>query len=121
MYSKRCHCMSLQDSDSIEAAIREMGPRDFEIELGGRRLFHLESEEQRWYRHELLIDIHNKIVKHTKYLHERSSLLEMALWKTMLSNNLTPDEMNDTADRMEIRIRGGTILQVVIRNVMLFL
>ena len=120
-YSRRRHCMSVRDRDCIDEAIREMGPRDFEIEMGSRRLYHLESEEHREYRHELQQEIHNKIVKYMTYLHKASSLLELALWKNMLNDKLVPDEMIDTVDRMEMRNKGGTILQVVIRNVMLFL
>jgi hypothetical protein len=63
------------------------------------------------------------IQEHREFLIFASTMLELALWKSVLNESVPQHQYtnNDRMIREEIRVNGGQLLQVVIPHVLSFL
>ena len=105
--SKRLVCMSDEHRIEVDARLREI-----EIEIEDD-----DVEERNVQKYEEIRDMVTSYVRlHHGQLKEAITMLELALWKTMICSNVIDQE-----SRSECRTAGGRCFEVVIKHVLAFL
>ena len=105
--SKRSICMSYEHQIEVDARLCE-------IEIGIKD----EEDEANIQYYEEIRDLVTSYVRlHHAQLKESMTILELALWKTMICSEVVDDQEY----RSECRTAGGRCLEVVIKNVLVFL
>jgi hypothetical protein len=108
--SKRSICMSDEHRIEVNARLREIYIEDEDSDDEG-------VEERNVQKYEEIRDMVTSYVQlHHGQLKEAITILELALWKTMICSNV-----DDQESRKESRAAGGRCLEVVIKHVLAFL
>jgi hypothetical protein len=113
--SKRSICMNDEHRIEVDARLREI-----EVEIEDEDDDDNDEEEEDGGNVQYYEEIHDMVTSYVRLHHgqlrEAITILELALWKTMICS-----KVDDQESRSECRASGGRCLEVVIKHVLAFL
>lgn len=117
--STRRTCMSMEHQRQVDNIVDED-----DVDSLDDYLCPFEYSEHVDFRYQKMLRLIPQFIQvHREFLIEASTMIEMALWMSMLNDspNRHQNTKNDRTIREEMRVKGGSMFHVVIPNVLSFL